>query len=338
MLKEGNMKENYRITELDALRGIAALSVVLFHYTSKYDEIFTQKVMQQYEFSYGYLGVQLFFIISGFVIFMTISNVKSGLEFIYKRFIRLYPLFWICLIFTFIITSISNIKSLERSWTEFFINLSMIPSLLKTRTVDGVYWSLIPELFFYGFIWLVYKLGLLKRIVFISVIWLILSLFSKFIIGNSYLNIVVNTDFSYLFIAGINFYILYNKKATLINHLLIICTFVVGLFFNSITESIFCFFFYILFYLLTYNSLTFLNFLKPLSFVGVISYPLYLIHQFFGLILINKLNLLGLKNYFILLLIPIIMSIAISWMITKFVEKPILLQIKKLSYKFLDHS
>lgn len=329
-LKQNKSK---RIYELDALRGFAALAVVFFHYTVKYNEIFTPKVMDDYVFNYGYLGVQLFFIISGFVIFMTISYVKSGFEFVYKRFVRLYPIFWICLIFTFFITSISDIERFERSWSEFVINFSMIPGILQTRLVDGVYWSLVPELFFYGFIWLIYKLGLLNKIEIVSVFWLVTAIVAKFLIGNSVLNILVNAEYCYLFMAGIHFYKIYTKKESLNTHLLILATFIFGIFVNTLPETLICFFFYLIFYLLSYRKLIFLKSLKLLVFIGVISYPLYLIHQFFGLTVINKLNEMGIDNYFILLFLPILLSILISWLITIYIEKPILTKIKKIPFK-----
>ena len=61
-----------RLAQLDALRGIAALAVVLFHYTTRYDQLFGHAQSPALSFPYGYLGVNLFFMISGFVILMTL--------------------------------------------------------------------------------------------------------------------------------------------------------------------------------------------------------------------------------------------------------------------------
>ena len=310
-----------RIEELDVLRGIAALSVILFHYTSKYDEVFTPKIFSTFEFKYGYLGVQLFFIISGFVIFMTINKVKSGKEFVYKRFIRLYPTFWICLFFTFLITSFANIERFERSITELLINITMVPDLFKTKPIDGAYWSLLPEIIFYSFIWLIYKLKLINKIEWIGLIWIIISLLLKIYVKNDILNLLFITDYAYLFVAGINFYKIYVKQSTILNHIIIIIALITSYIFNDITESILCTAFFCLFYLLSFNKLIGLKKLKPLVFVGVISYALYLTHQFFGLILINKLSLLGVTNYYILLLTPLLISIFIAWIITVYLDK-----------------
>ena len=54
------MVQKKRFEELDALRGVAALSVVLFHYTTIYDYIFGHKEPLIFNFKYGSFGVQLF--------------------------------------------------------------------------------------------------------------------------------------------------------------------------------------------------------------------------------------------------------------------------------------
>ena len=87
--------------ELDALRGIAAFSVVLFHYTARYDSIYGHSNRLLFKFNYGHLGVNLFFIISGFVIFMTLDRTKSVIDFVVARFSRLYPAYWTALALTF---------------------------------------------------------------------------------------------------------------------------------------------------------------------------------------------------------------------------------------------
>ena len=138
-----------RLAQLDILRGFACLMVLLFHYTSKYAEIFSTDITTKLlDFKYGGLGVDLFFIISGFVIFLTIKKNTIPIEFVYKRFSRLYPTFWICVLITFFIIKSSDLVNYHRSFYELLINLTMVPDLFGVKRVDGVYWSLIPELFF----------------------------------------------------------------------------------------------------------------------------------------------------------------------------------------------
>ena len=74
-----------RIDFLDGLRGVAIILVILYHAYARwptfvpYETTFGNILF----FKYGYLGVQLFFLISGFVILLSLDNCKSFKNFIY---------------------------------------------------------------------------------------------------------------------------------------------------------------------------------------------------------------------------------------------------------------
>ena len=94
-------KKNLRLLELDALRGLAALAVVLFHYTVYYGKTVDHADNPWFRFSYGHYGVMLFFMISGFVILMTLDRTKTVWDFAVARFCRLYPVYWAAMLFDF---------------------------------------------------------------------------------------------------------------------------------------------------------------------------------------------------------------------------------------------
>ena len=78
-----------RIAELDSLRGLAAVSVLVFHLTASYAESLPEQRRGFINFNVGgMLGVQLFFIISGFVIFMTVERTRRPIDFVWSRFSR----------------------------------------------------------------------------------------------------------------------------------------------------------------------------------------------------------------------------------------------------------
>src|SRR6185437_9271256 len=85
--------QKQRFLELDAMRGIAALMVTFAHFHVGSSVVETLGY-------YGQFGVQLFFILSGFVIFQTLLFCKGPLDFIYLRFSRLYPAYWASILIT----------------------------------------------------------------------------------------------------------------------------------------------------------------------------------------------------------------------------------------------
>ena len=86
------------ILSLQYLRGIAALLVVLYHYRGELNSIYAQKGLGDLLFSNGYIGVDLFFMVSGFVIMLSTEKDKSSLSFAIKRIFRIYPVYIVCLI------------------------------------------------------------------------------------------------------------------------------------------------------------------------------------------------------------------------------------------------
>ncbi len=325
-----------RIIELDIFRGIAAISVVLFHYTSRFNIAFETDTMKGLEFSFGHYGVQLFFIISGFVIFMTLERSKNTIDFIKRRFIRLYPTFWISMIITFIVTYSAGVVRFERTFTDLLVNTTMIPNLLGFRAIDGVYWSLQVELLFYLLMIIILQFKLLKYVFVLMFTWLFIGVLIHYF-DLPYLNVYLITGYSYLFIAGITFYKIWTNKNSRNNikgHGLILLCLVYG-FSKNIEEGFIVLLCFGLFYLFIYQRLKFianLKFFKPFVFLGDISYTLYLIHQFIGMIIIFYLSK-QIDNYFILLIVPIIISILMAWIITHYLEKTIQQKLKKLLSK-----
>lgn len=153
-----------RLSELDALRGIAALLVVLFHYTTRYQDLYGHSQAPLFTLPWGHYGVNLFFMISGFVIFMTLERTRRPLDFVVSRFSRLYPAFWTAVILTFLITSWLGLPGKTVSLPTALANLSMFHSLFGIAHVDGVYWTLEVELIFYAWALLIFRLGWLAHI------------------------------------------------------------------------------------------------------------------------------------------------------------------------------
>lgn len=312
-----------RLKELDSLRGIACLMVLLFHYTTKYSEIFSTDITTKLvDFKYGGLGVDLFFIISGFVIFLTIKKNTKPFEFAFKRFSRLYPTFWICVFITFFIIKSSSLVNYHRTFGELLVNLTMVPDLFGVKRVDGVYWSLLPELAFYFLMYVTLTFKKIKNIDVICYVWLIIIFFNS-LHDVMPIRVLLNLRFGHLFIMGICFYKIKCGEAKWYNHLLVLLCYLVSFMLtDSIEKHIILLVFILIFYMFVYGKLTWLK-IKPLIVVGEISYALYLIHQFIGYYIISELVNLGVYNNLLLVLIPTTITLLMSYVITYYLEKPI---------------
>ena len=158
------VRGNARLVELDALRGIAALAVVLFHYTSQFAALYPQAPQTALQMPHGHFGVNLFFIISGFVIFMTLDRTRTAMDFVVSRFSRLYPAYWVSVLLTFAITHWLGLPGKLVSAGTALANGLMFHGLLRVPHVDGVYWTLEVELLFYTGMLALFMLRQLDRL------------------------------------------------------------------------------------------------------------------------------------------------------------------------------
>lgn len=153
-----------RMPEIDALRGIAALSVVLYHYTSRYDTIFGHATDPLFTLSWGHYGVNLFFMISGFVIFMSLDRTRTPLDFVVSRVSRLFPTYWAAIVITTLGVGLFGLLGREVTAGSTVANFGMLHNLFGVPHVDGVYWTLEVEMLFYCWALLAYSFGLLHRV------------------------------------------------------------------------------------------------------------------------------------------------------------------------------
>lgn len=339
------MNKNKRYEELDCLRGLAALAVVLFHFTYGYD--FGLKIMSddKFYFRYGNLGVQLFFLISGFVIFMTLDKTKNAKDFLVSRFSRLYPAYWASIIITVTVTTLLEVPFQEGIFSvkQVIVNFTMFQFWFKIKDVDGAYWTLAIELTFYIIMLLVFLFKKLNYIIWICLIWLVLSVcFAAFEIplGN-YIKAILILRFAPLFVGGIVFYLLKNKPMDIFLHILILlslCTEYYLLYQLDSDGLVYCIisFFYVIFYLFIYDKLGFIS-NKFLVFLGSISYSLYLIHENIGFGIIYWLKKIADIQLFYLP-ISIVLVISLASFITFYIERPALKWIRKYYVNFSDNN
>jgi len=324
-----------RLLELDVLRGLAALGVLCFHFTTRYTELFSPQTPALFRFPYGQNGVQLFFMISGFVIFMTLDKTKRPLDFIVSRFSRLYPCYWVAIILTFTIIRVFNLPGRETSLTQAAINMSMFQDWFHIKRVDTVYWTLTVELSFYLVMLLLFATRQLKHIESFGLAWLILMVWSDdrilwlthFRIPE-WLSVSGLLTYGHLFLAGIFFYNLKTKGNAWYRHAgLALCLVVQYMFRADTAGPLLAAGFFLIFYLFIMGKLTWIvN--RPMVFLGTVSYSGYLIHQNIGYIIIRHLYSIH-ANAFLRFIVPTICSLLLATAITYGVEKPAMTYIRQ---------
>ncbi|WP_342388817.1 acyltransferase family protein [Salinicoccus bachuensis] len=322
------MSQKKRFTEIDALRGLAAIAVILFHYTTYYDNRFGH-VKEGYIdfFWFGEYGVQLFFIISGFVIYMSVMKVKSASDFAIKRSIRLYPAYMFAVALTFVVVSTSVMEDLKVGFGEALINMTMLQDFFTgVGRVDGVYWTLRVELTFYVLMGILLLFGKAKHIMGVTLSWFTASVLIQVVhrTMDTELTSIIReysiASFSHMFIIGMMFYAIWQHGHRIKYHLVIGMAVIYDIFFHSIENALFTLLFIGVFHLILNGNLKFLS-SKVLVFFGTISYPVYLVHQNIGYVMINRMESFGLVHE-IYMLVPIGVSILMAYGIYRYVEQP----------------
>ncbi|QXC62950.1 glycosyltransferase [Aquihabitans sp. G128] len=167
-----------RLPELDVIRVLASIEVVLWHLTfsgwAMADAAHTVKFSATSQIiRYGYFVPQLFFMVSGLVIMGAIQNATPW-GFFRGRVIRVVPLFWLLCTITWVVSR--NHHHFEPlTWQAYLLNMSFLTSIAGGPFIDAVYWTLTVELFFYGTIWLAMCSGQLHRLRTLLLGWLVVG-------------------------------------------------------------------------------------------------------------------------------------------------------------------
>lgn len=290
-----------RVGELDALRGLAALGVVVFHYTTFYQQ--EQGHLQPLGFGFpaGNYGVHLFFLISGFVIFMTLERTRTAMDFVVSRFSRLFPAYWAAIAITAAVVYAIGMPKQQIAMTDLLVNVTMLQEVLGFEHLDGSYWTLEVELFFYAQMLFWFALGQLKRIHWIIGAWLAMAVLysqtEQHHVHFSYvlreLLILRHVPF---FALGILFYRIHARSGGLWPNLALIALSLAAIGLSKppvylLVGAACC----AIFALFTGERLRWLR-AAPFVFLGGISYSLYLLHQAIGFALIHRLEAAGVSS------------------------------------------
>lgn len=339
-------KNDARFYEIDFLRFVAAIAVVLFHYLFRgyaeggYNPI-SYAPFDQYA-QYGYLGIHLFFMISGFVILLTAMK-RDVVQFVISRIVRLYPAFWAGVTFTSLMIIFFGGEQFSVSFPQYLSNLSMIGGYLGVEPVDGVYWTLLVEIKFYTLIFGILLIKRIQNIDWFLTAWLAVSLLDIAMPLPKLIQFFLFPEWASYFVSGALFYLIRLKGLKWHYVALLLVSFGLSIFHanqeimslsnyyntevNALVPFVLITLFYLIFTLVITHKLTFFRRTWVLK-VGALTYPLYLIHQNVGYMLLTTFE--GVVNKYVLLVAVLIFILLVAGLINQLIEKNLSLLLKKL--------
>ncbi|AXE80343.1 acyltransferase family protein [Streptomyces atratus] len=220
-----------RLAAIDALRLLAAVAVAAYHYVGTPTPRFwgenhdlPQAAPLLHAVSgYGWLGVEAFFLISGFVICMSCWG-RTPAQFAVSRIARLFPLYWAVVLIVVVMGTVAVLVG-QRSGAPTDLrttlgNLTMIPGPLGVDFTAGVAWTLWVEARFYLLMGALLLIGLTYlRVVAFGFLWLVLASISREL-NSTVLDELLLSQYAGLFVTGIACYLMHRFGPNLLLWLL----------------------------------------------------------------------------------------------------------------------
>lgn len=338
MINSPDSLQNTRFYEIDLYRFISAIGVVIFHYTytgymEGYAPIANFPELREIT-RYFYMGINFFFVISGFVILMSIADGNAK-KFIISRFVRLYPAYWAALILTAIVTVFWGAEVFSVSWYQFWANASMINEAFDVKPIDGAYWTLYIELKFYLFMLVLLWFGLMKYFQHIVAAVLLASTAALYTSWAEQQNmfVLMFPHWSGYFAAGCIFYLTRRDGLNWYRALLMTLAYFYILkqstlfgdlmsqwFSVSFDASVITWINSVFFFLFAATALLKGNPLRKAwcYYFGILTYPVYLVHQHIGFMIFNRFGIES--NISMLVIVTIMLMVLLAYTIHRVVE------------------
>ncbi|PWI05632.1 hypothetical protein DIZ27_37940 [Streptomyces sp. NWU339] len=331
-----------RLYAIDAIRLIAALMVAVHHYAGTYrvdqpDNLIWDRPVSDimptvFHFAtYGWIGVEIFFVISGFVICMSCWG-RTPRQFFVSRVIRLYPAYWFAIVFTTaVLVALPGVWERLRP-RDILLNFTMLQSGSGVPNVDGVYWTLWAELRFYLLFLLVVVTGLTyRKVVVFCCVWGAAAMLTP-VAEFPLLKLVAGPDAAWYFIAGLALYLMHRFGQDMLLWGILAMSWLMGQreLGQRIDEvehvsgwwgAVLIYTVFLLVMIAIALGLTDRIRWKWLATAGSLTYPLYLMHYAAGTTLINRLR--DTMDARLLVASVIAGFLVLSYLVHRCVERPL---------------
>ncbi len=333
-----------RLRALDGLRLIAALMVAAYHYGGRGGEIskaWGSSPAVQFPtlhewFAYGCLGVQIFFVISGFVICMS-GWGKPLRAFFASRASRLLPSYWAAVIIVTAVFALPAVAYKTVSPSDALVNLTMMQQPLGADRVLGVCWTLWAEVRFYALFALCIVLpgATRQRVILFCAGWTLAAALTE-AANEPLLDLVLMPEYAPFFIGGIGLYLVHRDRHDAHAWGIVGVSWLIGqhyamrglwhapnpAFFSYRTSFGIVLVVTLGFVAVAAIALGWLNWAnwRWLSVAGALTYPFYLVHEHLGWVAVEAFHQrLGIPSYGTLLL-TVLSMLTLAWLLNRFVE------------------
>lgn len=337
------MEKKQRLNHIEFIRAIAALSVAAFHFTNHNngERYLIHNESVRSFFTYGAQGVELFYVISGFIISYSLSKgrykIKHYFHYLTKRLSRLFPPYFATIILitlvSFCLTTITWGGEYNVEWRKILANAFFAVDFISAFDwlkvyfpdngwINPIFETLKVELQFYLLIGLLFPLINKNKWYFIGFAILLLTLG---IYSPSMNTVLINSPY---FIIGIAAFYIFEKGWKLEFITVIAISFISLYQFYAFQDLIAAAVAVTLILVLPSNF-------KLFGITGKISYSYYLIHGLIGgwFLFFSYDTYLGLNYPYILIVIALLLSWLGAFTLYYCIEKPSLLISKRIKYK-----
>ncbi len=332
-VKIKNISRKKKLYQISFLRAVASISVCLFHLGFGNPNFLGNNKSVFHIFNYGYLGVPVFFILSGFIICYSLPvnyQLKNFYAFLKKRLTRVEPPYLVSILLTLTVAYLASFithNPVEVSWKNLLYHIGYLNNFTTNIYINGVYWTLGIEFQFYILIGLLFS-WMNKSVYFLILIIISLLALNAIKINNTSLIF----DYTPLFCIGILMYFInYSNKYP---KPVLLCLMALSLFVITFGKPEV---FYISLFTIGVILVPFRN-NKIISFLSDISYSLYLIHIPIGGRIINlSLRFVHTDNQkYLTVAAAFVISIIAAYIFHIIIEKPAIKWSKQLHYSVIS--
>ncbi|MFF3344416.1 acyltransferase family protein [Streptomyces sp. NPDC002779] len=336
-----------RLRALDGLRLVAALMVAAYHYGGRGGEVTEAwgssptvqfPTLHEY-FAYGCLGVQVFFVISGFVICMS-GWGRPLKSFFASRASRLLPAYWAAVLLVTAVFALPVVAYQAVSPSDALVNLTMLQQPLGVDRVLGVCWTLWAEVRFYALFALCVVLpgATRQRVIMFCAGWTLAAVIAE-AANEPLLDLVLMPEYAPFFIGGVGLYLVHRDRRDAYAWGIVGVSWLIGQHYavqnlwrapspdafahrTSLGIVLVVTLGFVAVAAIALGWLQWANW-RWLTVAGALTYPFYLVHEHLGWVVIETLHQDLYLSSWATFTLTIGSMLLLAWLLNRYVEKPL---------------